>query len=72
MKFKGAWTILKKEMEFLGMTFDQLCVFIERNPYAQNRKTIIFQILFGFQLGLVIILFLLQKNYQLLLPFYFL
>lgn len=22
------------------MTFDQLCVFIERNPYAQNRKTI--------------------------------
>lgn len=40
MKIKGAMTVLKKEMEFLGMTFEQLCVFIERNPYAQNRKTI--------------------------------
>ena len=40
MKFKGAWTILKKEMEFLGMTFDQLCDFIERNPHAQNQKTL--------------------------------
>ena len=40
MKIKGAMTILKKEMEFLGMTFNELCIFIERNPYAQNQKTI--------------------------------
>ena len=40
MKIKGAMTILKKEMEFLGLTFEQLCTFIERNPYAQTNKTI--------------------------------
>ena len=26
MRIKGAMTVLKKEMEFLGLTFDQLCV----------------------------------------------
>lgn len=40
MKLKGAMTILKKDMEFLGLTFDQLCIFIERNPYAQKNSTI--------------------------------
>ena len=40
MKIKGAMTILKKEMEFLGLTFEELCTFIERNPYAQTNKTI--------------------------------
>ena len=40
MKIKGAMTVLKKDMEFLGLTFDQLITFIERNPYAQNLKTI--------------------------------
>ena len=33
-------TVLKKDMEFLGLTFDQLCIFIERNPYAQKNSTI--------------------------------
>ncbi len=33
-------TILKKDAEFLGLTFEELCVFIERNPYAQKDSTI--------------------------------
>jgi len=40
MKINGAMTVLKKEMEFLGLTFEELCTFIERNPYAQTNKTI--------------------------------
>ena len=40
MKIKGAMTILKKDAEFLGMTFEELCVFIEKNPYAQKNSTI--------------------------------
>ena len=40
MKIKGAMTILKKDAEFLGLTFEELCVFIERNPYAQKDSTI--------------------------------
>ena len=41
MKINGAMTLLKKEMEFLGLTFEELCTFIERNPYAQTNKTIV-------------------------------
>lgn len=40
MKIKGAMTILKKQMEFFGLTFDELLIFIEKNPYAQNESTI--------------------------------
>ena len=40
MQLKGAMTILKKDAEFLGITFEQLCIFIERNPYAQKNSTI--------------------------------
>ena len=40
MKIKGAMTVLKKDMEFLGLTFEELCIFIERNPYAQKNSTI--------------------------------
>jgi hypothetical protein len=40
MKLKGAMTVLRKEMEFLGMTFSELLVFIERNPYAMPHKVI--------------------------------
>ena len=40
MQLKGAMTVLKKDMEFLGLTFEELCVFIERNPYAQKNSTI--------------------------------
>ena len=40
MRLKGAMTILKKDAEFLGITFEQLCIFIERNPYAQKNSTI--------------------------------
>jgi hypothetical protein len=40
MKIKGAMTILKKDMEFLGLTFEELCIFIERNPYAMKNSTI--------------------------------
>ena len=40
MKIKGAMTVLRKEMEFLGLTFEELCIFIERNPYAMKNSTI--------------------------------
>lgn len=35
MRIKGATTILEKQCEFLGMTWDQLIEFIERAPLAQ-------------------------------------
>ncbi len=40
MRLKGATTILKKQAEFLGMTFNELITFIERNPYAMKNSTI--------------------------------
>jgi hypothetical protein len=40
MKIKGAMTVLKKDCEFLGLTFEELCIFIERNPYAMKNSTI--------------------------------
>ena len=40
MRIKGAMTVLKKDMEFLGLTFEELCIFIERNPYAMKNSTI--------------------------------
>ena len=40
MQLKGEMTVLKKDAEFLGITFEQLCIFIERNPYAQKNSTI--------------------------------
>ena len=40
MKLKGAITVLKKEAEFLGMTFEELLIFIVRNPYAVKVSTI--------------------------------
>jgi len=40
MQLKGAMTVLKKDTEFLGLTFEELCIFIERNPYAQKNSTI--------------------------------
>lgn len=40
MRIKGAMTKLKNEMEFLGMSFEELLIFIERNPYAVKNSTI--------------------------------
>ena len=48
MRLKGAPTcrlgaatkVLSKEALFLGMTFEELLVFIERNPTALNRSTV--------------------------------
>ena len=40
MKIKGATTVLKKEAEFLGMTFEEVLIFIEKNPYAVKNSTI--------------------------------
>jgi hypothetical protein len=40
MLIKGAMTKLKNEMEFLGMTLEELLIFIERNPYAVKNSTI--------------------------------
>lgn len=40
MGIVGARSALKREAEFLGMTFDQVVIFIQRNPYAASRKAI--------------------------------
>ena len=40
MKIKGATTVLNKECEFLGLTWDQLMIFIQRNPYSMPMKVI--------------------------------
>ena len=40
MRIKGEMTVLNKEAEFLGLTFDQLIAYAERNPYSMPQKTI--------------------------------
>ena len=40
MKLKGATTILKKQAESLGMTFEEVLIFIEKNPYCVKNSTI--------------------------------
>ena len=40
MKLKGATTVLKREAEFMGITFDEVLIFIEKNPYAVKNSTI--------------------------------
>lgn len=40
MTINRAYTILKKEMTFLGMTFNEVLKFIERNPYAVPQSVI--------------------------------
>ena len=40
MRIKGATTVLNKECEFLGLTWDQLMIFIVKNPYAMPMKVI--------------------------------
>lgn len=40
MRLKGALTVLRKEAEFLGMTFDEVMIFIQRNPYAVPQRVI--------------------------------
>jgi hypothetical protein len=40
MRIKGAMTVLNKEAEFLGMTFEELLMFMERNPYAVANKAL--------------------------------
>ena len=40
MKVKVAMTVLKNEMEFLGMNFNELLKFIEKNPLAVSNKTL--------------------------------
>ena len=40
MGIKGATSELKRQAEFLGMTFDQVCAFIENNPYANPNRAV--------------------------------
>ena len=40
MRLKGATTVLKKQAEFLGMTFEEVLGFIEKNPYCVKNSTI--------------------------------
>ena len=40
MRIKGATTVLRKYAEFLGMTFSEFLVFVERNPYAVPNSVI--------------------------------
>jgi len=40
MKFQTAIRVLKKDAEFMGITFEQILVFITRNPYAVPQRVI--------------------------------
>lgn len=40
MKLKGAITILKKDAEFMGLSFDGVLAFIEKNPLAVPSKVL--------------------------------
>ena len=40
MKLKGAITILKKESEFMGLSFDDVLAFIEKRPLAVPSKVL--------------------------------
>ena len=40
MGIRGAKTVLKRECEFLGLTMEELLIFIQRNPYAFSNQTI--------------------------------
>ena len=40
MGIKRATTVLNKEREFLGLTWDELMAFIQRSPYAQTNSVI--------------------------------
>lgn len=40
MKLQTAINELKKEADFLGMTFTEVKTFIERNPYAASDRAI--------------------------------
>ena len=38
MKIEGAISVLKKEAEFLGMSFEEILVFIEQKPWVATQK----------------------------------
>ena len=40
MKLKTAYKILVKDMEFLGLNWQEFCTFVVRNPYSQKNQTI--------------------------------
>lgn len=40
MRIKGAMTVLKNRCEFFGFSFEQLIDFIQKNPLAQDMKTL--------------------------------
>ena len=41
MKIKGAISVLKKEAEFLGMSFDEVLVFIEQQPCSASKNAVV-------------------------------
>jgi hypothetical protein len=40
MKLKTAIRVLEKDAEFIGITFEQILMFITRNPYAVPQRVI--------------------------------
>lgn len=40
MRIKGAMTVLKQEMEMMGMNINELLEFIQKNPLAVPQKTL--------------------------------
>jgi hypothetical protein len=40
MKLKTAIQVLKKDAEFMDITFEQILIFIHRNPYAVPQRVI--------------------------------
>ena len=40
MKIQTAIQILEKDAEFMGITFEQILIFVERNPYAVPQRVL--------------------------------
>ena len=40
MKYSTAIQVLEKDAEFMGITFEQILTFIQRNPYAVPQTVI--------------------------------
>ncbi len=40
MKLKGSITVLRKESEFLGLSFEDTLVFIEKHPLSVPNKVL--------------------------------
>jgi len=40
MKIQTAIQVLEKDAQFMGIAFEQILIFVERNPYAVPRRVL--------------------------------